>query len=88
METANQTQICSLSQFRSAETQTCSELQQNGGRRLSTWSDDEPDTPKIIRDELKNPAWIEHKAVGEGPVQFLNPNELEFWKQLIKVGGY
>ena len=39
--------------------------------------------PKERRDQLKNPLWIEDKALRKGKVEYLPPNEIQFWKDLI-----
>ena len=50
--------------------------------------EDEPEDakpPKIKRDELRNPRWMEEPALGDGEIRFLEAKELTFWKQLIKM---
>ena len=39
--------------------------------------------PRERRDQLKNPLWIEDKALRKGKVEYLPPNEIQFWKDLI-----
>ncbi|KAF0297190.1 Chitin synthase chs-2 [Amphibalanus amphitrite] len=39
--------------------------------------------PKEKRDQLKNPLWIEDKALRKGKVEFLSPNEVQFWHDLL-----
>ena len=39
--------------------------------------------PRERRDQLKNPLWIEDKALRKGKVEFLPANEIQFWKDLI-----
>ena len=41
--------------------------------------------PKIKRDELRNPRWMEEPALGDGEIRFLESKEITFWKQLIKM---
>lgn len=36
------------------------------------------------RDDLLNPYWIEDKDLNKGEVAYLHPNEIQFWKDLIK----
>ncbi|CAH2005830.1 unnamed protein product [Acanthoscelides obtectus] len=40
--------------------------------------------PRPKRDELVNPYWIEDPDVGKGEVEYLNSNELSFWKDLLE----
>ena len=39
--------------------------------------------PKEKRDQLKNPLWIEDKAIRKGKVEYLSPNEVQFWQDLL-----
>ena len=39
--------------------------------------------PKEKRDHLKNPLWIEDKALRKGKVDFLPANEVQFWNDLL-----
>lgn len=39
---------------------------------------------KIIRDDLKNPYWIEDKDLKDGEIVFLPEHETRFWKELIE----
>ncbi|XP_037071620.1 chitin synthase chs-2-like [Pollicipes pollicipes] len=39
--------------------------------------------PREKRDQLKNPLWIEDKALRKGKVEYLPPNEIQFWQDLI-----
>ena len=41
--------------------------------------------PKIKRDELRNPRWMEEPAIGDGDIRFLDAQETTFWKQLLKM---
>lgn len=43
----------------------------------------EPEKVKIVRDDLKNPYWIEDPAFADCPVVFLSDHETTFWKELI-----
>ena len=47
-------------------------------------SEDERPKRKKIRDDLKNPAWIEDTDIGNGPKKNLDKRELSFWKQMIR----
>lgn len=38
---------------------------------------------KIVRDDLKNPFWIEDKDLMDGEVQYLSEDETSFWKEMI-----
>ena len=62
--------------------------------------DEEPDSddeemieeePKIQRDDLRNPFWIEDKEVLNGPRGHLKMDEIDFWKgiyyKVLKVVG-
>lgn len=40
------------------------------------------DAPRVVRDE-NNPYWIEDKALRNGEVHYLHPQELQFWRELI-----
>ena len=40
--------------------------------------------PTVVRDDLRNPFWIEDEALGDGPVKFLEINETVFWNGFIK----
>ncbi|XP_037075045.1 chitin synthase chs-2-like isoform X2 [Pollicipes pollicipes] len=40
--------------------------------------------PKEKRDQLKNPLWIEDKALRKGKVEYLQPNEVQFWHDLLE----
>nr|ALM23645.1 chitin synthetase 1b [Leptinotarsa decemlineata] len=54
-------------------------------QRESSESDDDTIsvTPRNKRDDLVNPYWIEDPDVGKGEVEYLNSNELQFWKDLL-----
>jgi chitin synthase len=39
---------------------------------------------KVIRDDLKNPYWIEDKDLKDGEVTYLSEQETRFWKELIE----
>ena len=39
--------------------------------------------PRERRDQLKNPLWLEDKALRKGKVEYLPANEIQFWKDLI-----
>lgn len=39
---------------------------------------------KIIRDDLKNPFWIEDKDLKDGDISYLTEQETFFWKELIE----
>lgn len=39
---------------------------------------------KVIRDDLRNPFWIEDKDLKEGDVLYLSDQENKFWKELIE----
>jgi len=46
-------------------------------------SNSETSEPKEKRDNLKNPLWIEDKTLRKGKVEYLPPNEIIFWQDLI-----
>lgn len=41
-------------------------------------------TKKVVRDDLKNPFWIEDKELKDGETLFLQEDETRFWKELIE----
>ena len=48
--------------------------------------DDEAfEEPKIQRDDLRNPFWIEDKEVLNGPRGHLKMDEIDFWKGMLKT---
>ncbi|KAJ8974097.1 hypothetical protein NQ317_011616 [Molorchus minor] len=55
------------------------------GHELSEESESETASsmPRNKRDDLVNPYWIEDPDVGKGEVEFLNSNEMQFWKDLL-----
>ncbi|XP_076345619.1 LOW QUALITY PROTEIN: chitin synthase chs-2-like [Tachypleus tridentatus] len=47
-------------------------------------ADSEGLEPKVERDDLINPYWIEDKDLKRGEVDYLNGAEIQFWKDLIE----
>ena len=49
---------------------------------------EEIEEPKIQRDDLRNPFWIEDKEVLNGPRGHLKMDEIDFWKGKKEVERY
>ena len=47
---------------------------------LDSVDSEEMEEPKIQRDDLRNPFWIEDKEVLNGPRGHLKMDEIDFWK--------
>ncbi|XP_022241118.1 uncharacterized protein LOC106458718 [Limulus polyphemus] len=47
-------------------------------------ADSEGLEPKVERDDLVNPYWIEDKDLKRGEVEYLNGAEIQFWKEMIE----
>ena len=43
-----------------------------------------PSVPKVDRDDLINPYWVEDPALKRGEMEYLPGSELAFWKDLIE----
>ncbi|XP_076350949.1 chitin synthase chs-2-like [Tachypleus tridentatus] len=58
---------------------------ENGGFESdSEDTDSERLEPRVERDDLINPYWIEDKDLKRGEVEYLNGPEIQFWKDMIE----
>ncbi len=56
----------------------------HGNRRNESYYSCLQNEPKIQRDDLVNPYWIEDKDLGRGLTRYLDGNETQFWQKLIE----
>lgn len=71
---------------RHADHHHLSAVNEDAAEDASSESDSESTStvPQNKRDDLVNPYWIEDPDVGKGEVEYLNSNELQFWKDLLE----
>jgi len=45
---------------------------------------DKESEPKVCRNDLENPYWIDDEGLKNGPVDYLSTSEINFWKDMIE----